>query len=325
MFRIGSIPVHSPFVLAPMASVTDTHFRRTMKRLGGCGFVYSQLISVEGIVRESQKTLDMMRYSEEERPVAIQLFGSDPSTMAEAAGKAAGTRVDMIDINVGCPAKKVVKGGGGCGLMREPELLCDIIAAVRSVLAIPLTLKIRAGWDERSRNFLHVAQMARRCGVDAVTLHPRTRIAEFSGSADWSLITELKKEMDIPVIGSGDVRTPEDALRMLEKTGCDAVMIGRAATANPWIFRQSWDLLTSGGYQKPDRQRTWEVLFGLFDGIIRDLPAAPALAQIKNLAGRFSKNLPDSIEFRNAIFQSRDIAQAREILAAFFQVPSPAR
>ncbi len=316
MFKIGTVPVSSPFVLAPMAAVTDTYFRLTIKRLGGCGFVYSQLISVEGIVRENEKTVEMMRYSDEERPVGIQLFGADPEIMARAARMAEATGVDMIDINVGCPAKKIVKGGG-CGLMRQPELLRDILQAVKAALAIPLTIKIRAGWDDQSTNFLEIARIARLCGVSAIAMHPRTRVAEYSGKADWSLITGLKKEMDIPVIGSGDIKTPEDAMRMLEETGCDAVMIGRAAVTNPWIFRQCWDLKTSGRYEVPDLNRTYQVLSELFNTIIRQTPPAIALAKVKNLVGRFSKGLSDSVWLRNAVFESQDIAEVKQALADF--------
>lgn len=317
MFQIGNVSIQSPFVLAPMAAVTDSHFRRTIKRLGGCGFVYSQLISVEGIVRENRKTLEMMKYTEEERPVGIQLFGADPETMMAAACMAQATGVDMIDINIGCPARKIVSGGGGCGLMREPERLREILQAVKAALTIPLTIKIRAGWDDASRNYLEIATLARRCGVDGITLHPRTRMAEFGGKADWSLIGRLKREMDIPVIGSGDVKAPEDALRMLEETGCDAVMIGRGATANPWIFRQCLELQTTGRYDTPDLRLTCEILYGLFDGIIRESRPEAALGKIKNLVSRFSKGLPDSVEFRDAVFQSGGISEVEEVLSDF--------
>jgi tRNA-dihydrouridine synthase B len=316
-FRIGPVPVYSEFVLAPMAAVTDTHFRRAIKRLGGCGFVFSQLISVEGIIRENARTLEMMRYTEEERPVAIQLFGAEPETMARAARAAQATGADIIDINVGCPAKKIVKGGGGCALMREPELLKEIIQSVKAELTIPLTIKIRAGWDGDSLNYLPVALMARDCGVAAITLHPRTRMAEFSGQADWTLIGRLKRELDIPVLGSGDVRSPEMALALLERTGCDGVMIGRAATANPWIFRQCREMKARGVYATPDRRDTCLVLFDLLRSIIQDSSEEAALGKIKNLVGRFSKGLSDSAAFRDAIFKAERVAEAQSVLERF--------
>jgi tRNA-dihydrouridine synthase len=200
--------------------------------------------------------------------------------------------------------------------MREPELLKDILQAVREVLTVPLTVKIRAGWDDGSKNFVDVAHLAQRCGVAAIAMHPRTRVAEYSGKADWSLIARLKREMDIPVIGSGDVKVPQDAIRMLEGTGCDGVMIGRTAISNPWILKQCWDLKTTGRYEIPDNKLTYRVLCGLLETITREVPPAVALGKVKNLVGRFSKG-SGLAEFREAIFEAQEVAQVRGILSDF--------
>jgi tRNA-dihydrouridine synthase B len=243
--QIGSVVYETPFVLAPLAGLTDSPMRRICRRRGA-SMVWTEMVSAEGLVRDGAKSHELLAFAEEERPIAFQIFGARPEAMAGAAATVAALRPDVIDINVGCPAKKVVRGGAGAALMREPALLREIASAVVEAAGRPVTAKIRSGWDADSLNAVDVAVALEECGVSAVAVHPRTRAQGFKGAADWSVIRDVANSVSIPVIGSGDVRTAEDALRMLETTGCDAVMIGRAAVGNPWLFRSAETLRRTG-------------------------------------------------------------------------------
>jgi len=243
--QIGNIHCETPFMLAPLAGLTDSPMRRICRRRGA-SMVWTEMVSAEGLVREGPKSFELLAFAEEERPIAFQIFGARPEAMAGAASRAAELSPDVIDINVGCPAKKVVRGGSGSALMREPALLKEIASAVVEAAGRPVTAKIRSGWDERSLNAVEVAALLEECGVSAVAVHPRTRAQGFKGSADWSVIREVASAVSIPVIGSGDVRTPADALRMLDTTSCAAVMIGRGAVGNPWVFSDAETLRRTG-------------------------------------------------------------------------------
>jgi nifR3 family TIM-barrel protein len=243
--RIQNIAVEGRFVLAPLAGLTDSPMRKVCRRLGAA-MVWTEMVSAEGLVRNGRKSEELLVFDGEERPVAGQIFGSRPDAMAEAARRVSAMGLDIVDINAGCPAKKVVRGGSGAALMREPELLKDVALAVVQAADRPVTAKIRSGWDEGSINAVETAGLLADCGVSAVALHPRTRSQGFKGAADWSVISEVVRSVCVPVLGSGDVRTPEDAVRMLEQTGCAAVMIGRAAVGSPWIFGQAERLLAGG-------------------------------------------------------------------------------
>ena len=243
--NIGDVPVDSPFVLAPLAGLTDSPMRRICRRMGA-SMVWTEMVSAEGLVREGPKSFELLAFAEEERPIAFQIFGARPESMGRAAARVSELSPDVVDINVGCPAKKVVRSGSGSALMREPGLLSEIAAAVVESSLRPVTAKIRSGWDDDSINAVEVAGLLEARGVCALVIHPRTRALGFKGRSDWSLIGEVKRAVSIPVIGSGDVRTPDDALRMLEETSCDAVMIGRGAVGNPWLFRRALELARTG-------------------------------------------------------------------------------
>jgi len=236
---IGNVTVSPATVLAPMAGVTDTVFRRFIRNLGGCGLIMTEFTSADGVLRKKdQKAKRYLHFYEDEHPISAQLFGSDPQVMAEAARMVEGLGFDLVDLNLGCPAKKVVKCNGGSGLLRDLPAIGKIFEAVRAAVTIPFTVKFRAGWNDEEIVCVELARMAESCGLAAVALHARTREMGYSGQARWEWIAAIKDAVKIPVIGNGDIRSPEDACAMVTQTGCDAVMIGRTAPSNPWIFRQ---------------------------------------------------------------------------------------
>lgn len=238
-FQIGTVTISPATVLAPMAGVTDTVFRRFIRNLGGCGLIMTEFTSADGVLRKKdQKAKRYLHFYEDEHPISAQLFGSNPQVMAEAAKMVEGLGFDLVDLNLGCPAKKVVKCNGGSGLLRDLPAIGKIFEAVRAAVKIPFTVKFRAGWNDEEIVCVELARMAEACGLAAVALHARTREQGYSGQARWEWIAAIKDAVKIPVIGNGDVRTPEDACAMVTQTGCDAVMIGRMAPSNPWIFRQ---------------------------------------------------------------------------------------
>jgi tRNA-dihydrouridine synthase B len=236
---IGNVTISPATVLAPMAGVTDTVFRRFIRNLGGCGLIMTEFTSADGVLRKKdQKAKRYLHFYEDEHPISAQLFGSNPQVMAEAAHMVEDLGFDLVDLNLGCPAKKVVKCNGGSGLLRDLPAIGKIFEAVRAAVKIPFTVKFRAGWNDEEIVCVELARMAESCGLAAVALHARTREQGYSGNARWEWIAAVKDAVRIPVIGNGDIRSPQDACAMVTQTGCDAVMIGRSAPSNPWIFRQ---------------------------------------------------------------------------------------
>ena len=304
MFKIRDVCIDPPLVLAPVAGHTDSLFRQVVKGLGGCGLVVSELVSTEGMTRYQDKTSFLTRFEEAERPISIQIFGSDADRMAQAAAMVEEMGADIVDVNLGCPVKKVVRQGGGSHLLRDLPLAGKILRAVRKAIRIPLTVKIRSGWDRNSINALEVLRLAEDCGVDALAIHGRTRSDLFSGRADWGIIARVKERARIPVIGNGDVFAPADAARMFRETGVDGVMIGRGALGNPWLIRQCWDHL-SGRESVP---LTLEARMDFFVAFLRrisvEVPAPVALGKIKKAGGYLSKGFPGSAHLRARIHQS---------------------
>ncbi len=313
---IRDLVIRPATVLAPMAGVTDTVFRRVIRGLGGCGLIMTEFTSAEGVTRNAARTLHYLYFEPDERPITAQLFGANPEVMASAASLVEELGFDIVDINLGCPAKKVVKCGGS-GLLRDLKLLEQLLRSVRAAVRIPLTIKIRAGWDETSIVATEVARMAEQIGVEAIAVHPRTRAQGLNGRADWSVIRAVKEAVRMPVIGNGDVTSPEDAERILRETGCDAVMIGRAAATNPWIFRQMEQFAAIGRYHQPSEADRYHLLSGYFRMLVEaEMP--DAIGKMKQFACWFTHGVRNGSELRRQVHSARTPPEVLERVDAFF-------
>lgn len=297
--RIGNVKLANPVILAPMAGVTDLPFRLLAKEMG-CGLVYSEMVSDKGLVYQNCHTLNMLQIEEKERPVALQIFGSEPESMAAAAKivehKAA---PEIIDINMGCPTPKIVKNGEGSALMRQPELAYRIIAAVVEAVNCPVTVKIRKGWNDQSVNAVEMAKVAEKAGAAAIAVHGRTREQFYTGKADWSIIKAVKENVSIPVIGNGDIRSAHEAEAMLKETGCDAIMIGRAAQGNPWIFKQVAHYLATGQcLPGPTVEERLDVLLRHLEMLVEYKGEHIGIREMRRHGAWYTKGLPKAAELR---------------------------
>ena len=321
-FRVGSVEIRPATVLAPMAGVTDTIFRRLIRAQGGCGLLMTEFTSSHGVAASSRakklsRTLRYLAFEPGERPISAQLFGADPAVMADAARVCEDLGFDMVDINLGCPVNKVVRSNGGSGLLRDLPLIARLLGAVREAVAIPLTIKFRAGWNDRELIHVQLARMAEDCGVDAIALHPRTREQGYAGQADWSRIGEAKNAVHIPVIGNGDVNTPEDAVRMVAETRCDAVMIGRAAGHNPWIFRQIAEFVETGDYWRPSELDRYELMRTYYT-MLAQRGDPNRIGKMKQFAGCFTHGVRNGARLRADIYHSKEAAEVLEHVDRFF-------
>ena len=346
---IGNVRIAPATVLAPMAGVTDTVFRRFIRNLGGCGLIMTEFTSADGILRSKDRKAKLyLHFYEDEHPISAQLFGSDPKVMAEAARMVEGLGFDLVDLNLGCPAKKVVKCNGGSGLLKDLPAIGKIFEAVRSAVTIPFTVKFRAGWNDDNIVCVELAKMAEDCGLCAVALHARTREQGYSGQARWDWIAAVKDAVKIPVIGNGDIRTPQDACAMVAQTGCDAVMIGRTAPSNPWIFRQIEQYCgavrvglpgqaESGlgelalartaeggrphvgrGYDEPSEADRYQMIRTYFEMLIEEeMPGAEG--KMKQFASWFTHGVAGGAALRKTIYESKSRVEILTNVEAFFE------
>ena len=341
--KIGRVTLASPFVVAPMAGMTDTAFRRLVKRNGGCGLVVTEMVSSEGLVRGIDRTLEYAEYTEEERPVSIQIFGGDPQKMADAAQIVEGMGADIVDVNMGCPVPKIAKHNAGCSLMREPEHAAAVIGAMAKAVKIPVTVKMRAGWNDGSRNAPVLAKMVQDAGAAAVTIHGRTAEQSYTGSADWTLVAQVACELGIPVLGSGDCVEPEQVIEKLSQS-ISGVLVGRGVLRNPWILAQAADLAAGrrprevtlrerGEFQHPYIDLLLHERCNEADGFRHTFVASSApreargrerwvINKLRALCAWYSKGIDGGSHLRVRINAATSIAELRTIVDSFFDVPA---
>ena len=318
-WKIGNVTIHNQVVLAPMAGICNSAFRRICKEMG-CGLIYAEMVSDKAITFQNQKTLDMLYMTEEERPIVQQIFGSDKDSFVEAAKTIyEKMRPDIIDINMGCPVPKVaVRAQAGSALLKDPDKIYDIVSAVVKAVPIPVTVKIRSGWDQNHINAVEVAKVIEKAGASAICVHPRTRSQGYSGKADWSIIKVVKDCVLIPVIGNGDVKTPEDAKRMLDETGCDAVMIGRGVLGNPWLIKNTVSYLDTGSYDNDITvDDKIEMILHHLDYLTHLKDEHIATLEIRNHIGWYLKGVPGGTVVKNKIYQTSNIRDIISILSTF--------
>lgn len=309
--------LHSnPFVLAPMAGITDCAFRSFMKEMG-CGVVVTELVSANGLHYESERTRQLMKFEESQRPVGIQIFGEQINHLVQAAKICEQMGADFVDLNFGCPVPKVVNKGAGSAMLRDLKQMAQTLNAVKSAISIPLTIKIRTGWNEQSKNSVEVTRIAKDEGVTWVAIHGRTRAAGYSGKADWDYIASVKNQTSLPILGNGDINSPQLAVQRWKQSGCDAVMIGRGCLKNPWIFRQSRQLIASDSLSiDRDFCAIMQILTAHLENHYSE---KITLLQLKKLSSWFSAGYPNSSQFRQRLFSTREKSELMEQIFQYFQ------
>ncbi len=326
--KIGPVNLPSPFAIAPMAGMTDTAFRRLVKRHGGCGLVVTEMVSAEGLVRGIDRTLEYAEYTEEERPIAIQIFGGDPVKMADAAQIVEGMGADIVDVNMGCPVPKIAKHNAGCSLMREPEHAASVVAAMAKAVKIPVTVKMRAGWNDEERNAPRLARLVEDAGAAAVTVHGRTAAQSYSGSADWRLVADIAEALSIPVLGSGDCLEPADLIARLEM-GVGGVLVGRGVLRNPWILAQAADLAAGNAPRAISLLERGQFLFEYIELLLNERVDESRAAshdrwvinKVRALGSWYTKGLENGSHLRIAINSAETLEELRGAISDFFIPP----
>ena len=316
--KIGPLQLANPLLLAPLSGISDLPFRLLAKEQG-CALVFTEMISAEGLSRKARATLKLLKSQPEERPFGVQIFGPEPEILAEAAKAVEGWGGDLVDINMGCPVRKVVHGGSGSALLREPARIRKILKAVRKATSLPLTIKIRTGWDEKSKNFLEVGKIAEEAGVDAITIHGRARSQGYAAKADWADIRELKSTLKIPVIGNGDILTPPSILKILSYTGCDGAMIGRGAYGNPWIFAKGLSLLRGEIPREPSLEEKEDLLLRHLSLMVAWKGEIHGLREFRKHLIWYTRGFRGSVEFRTRIPQWETLEETAFQIRKFFQ------
>lgn len=319
-----NIKIMLPVFLAPMAGITDKPFRQICKSFGA-GVVYTEFVSADGIIRENDRTLHYMQFDDSERPVGVQIFGHDPETMARSAAFIEeNLKPDIIDLNFGCPVPKVVKRGAGSALLRDLDKMEAIVKGVAEHITLPLTAKIRAGWDKGHIVAVEAAKRLEQCGISLLTLHPRTTKQQYGGEADWKLIADVKKSVSVPLIGNGDIKTPSDAKRMLDETGCDGIMIGRGAIGRPWLFRDIIHYLQSGELlPAPQKEEIAEVFFSHVKLQGEHHPLMYAGNLFKTHASAYVRGMDGAAQMRYEMNRAKDLDSIHELAKAFFREDHP--
>jgi nifR3 family TIM-barrel protein len=316
--KIGSVTLENKTILAPLAGITNLPFRLLAKD-AGCALVCSEMISAHGLVNKSKRTRQMLDSLPEEKPLSVQIFGSQADIMAEAARVVETSGADIIDINFGCSVRKIIKTGSGVALMKAPETAEAVIKAVRKVVRIPLTIKLRSGWNPTGNQAFEISQIAEACGVDAITIHPRTAKQGFSGHSDWAIIAKLKKLVNIPVIGNGDIFSADDAIAMLEQTRCDAVMIGRMAIGNPWIFSRVLARMRGETEPAVDLEKRFEIMTRYMQESVKYFGEEIACRMMRSRLCWFAKGLHNSSQFRKSINHISTETEALQRIKAYKQ------
>jgi nifR3 family TIM-barrel protein len=324
--KIGPIELASPFVVSPMAGMTDTAFRRLVKRQGGCGLVVSEMVSSEGLIRGIDRTLEYAEYTEEERPVSIQIFGGEPAKMAEAARVVEQMGANIVDVNMGCPVPKIAKHNAGCSLMREPAHAAAIIAAMARAVKIPVTVKMRKGWDEHELNAPELARRVEDAGAQAIAIHGRTAKQSYTGTADWDFVSDVAKAVAIPVFGSGDCTEPEDIITRM-KSGVSGVYVGRGVLRNPWILAQARDLMEGRAARTvTDEERGQFLLDYMHLLLTENVPESGKMLsrerwvinKIRALCSWYTKGFEGGAQFRIGVNSATSITELRDLIDAFF-------
>ena len=317
-WNIGSVKINNQVVLAPMAGISNSAFRRICKKMG-CGLMYAEMVSDKAITFSNKKTLDMLYLTEEERPLVQQIFGSDVDSFVEAAKYINDNmHPDIIDINMGCPVPKVaIKSQAGSALLKSPQKIFDIVSAVVKAVDVPVTVKIRSGWDNKSINAIEVAKIIEKAGASAICVHPRTRKQGYSGKADWSIIKQVKEAVNIPVIGNGDIKKPEDAKKMVDETGCDAVMIGRGVLGNPWLIKNTINYLDGKGIESVSITDRVDMCLEHLNLLLNLKGEKIACLEIRNHIGWYFKGIKGANELKNKVYQTSNIRDIIFLLNEF--------